>query len=153
MDPTTLVPALPAPPETTDPVTWIAIVLVCVLIIVILVGIPRLLTRASDQLKAAQDDAKAERKQVLDSADARQRETLTAFRDELGKERELRAKELAAAKDERQQALEASDARHRETLAAFRSEISEERELRSKELAAVHNRLDAIHRDVLQRGV
>lgn len=93
MDPTKL---LPAPPATTDPITWIALAFVCVFVLVALVGIPRLLAFSREERREVLADAKAERAQVLAAADARHRDTIAAFREELAEERELRSKELAA---------------------------------------------------------
>lgn len=75
MDSTKLVPT---PPDATDPITWIAVALVTVLIIGLILGVPMLLRAV-----------RAER-----------RETLDAFRAEMAAERTAHATAVAALRAE-----------------------------------------------------
>lgn len=113
---------LPAPPSTDDPITWVAIVLVGLLVLAVLgvggwiakIGFPRLIG-AIETLSA---DAKTERA----AAALERKDQLKAFRDELQLERTANA------------ALIADDRRQRSELAG---------ELRGS-IDRVHERIDGL---------
>ena len=92
-------------PATNDPITWVALILVALLVVAVVgvgawiarAGFPRLILAIGRITAAAEEDRKA--------ASVERREQLTAFREELALERSANAAALAADRAQRTDAV------------------------------------------------